>query len=107
MTLPKGNTRQSITRKTDDSLRGMIRFMRTTVDIDADLLEHIKGRAKYEHLPCGRIISNLLRQQIEQPPRIVMTNGIPVLRSRNPGATLPASQVQEFMDTLLNEESGL
>ena len=81
--------------------------MRTTVEIDDDVLVRVKIRAKYEHLPAGRVISNLLRRQLDQPPNIVMTNGIPVLKSRNPGESVPNSQVSEFMDSLLREESGL
>ena len=41
--------------------------MRTTLDIDADLLAATKEMARREHTSAGRIVSRLLRQALTQP----------------------------------------
>ncbi len=81
--------------------------MRTTVDIDDEVLERVKLRAKHQHLTTGRLISDLVRRQLDQPPEIVMTNGVPVLRRRSEHGVLTEAQIQEMFDKLLYEESGL
>ncbi len=82
--------------------------MRTTLEIDDDVLERVKLRAKHEHTTTGRLLSQLARRQLDAPPDITMKNGIPVLRSLTPGTVMiTTGQVQQMLDDLLLEESGL
>ena len=81
--------------------------MRTTFEIDEDVLARVKIRAKHQRIPAGRLISEMLRQQLDRPPEIVMTNGIPVLKARKPGVTVNEAEVNAFLEELLREESGL
>jgi len=41
--------------------------MRTTLDIDDDLLEAAKERARREHKTAGQVVSALLRQALTAP----------------------------------------
>lgn len=42
--------------------------MRTTLDIDDDLLEAAKERARRERKTAGQVVSELLRQALTAPP---------------------------------------
>ena len=44
-----------------------IRFMRTTLDIDDDVLQVAKERARREHKTAGHVVSELLRQALTAP----------------------------------------
>jgi predicted CopG family antitoxin len=81
--------------------------MRTTVEIDDDILERIKVRAKREKRSAGRVISDLLKLQLDQPPDITMKNGIPVLRASRPAKVITSEDVDAMMEELLREEAGL
>jgi hypothetical protein len=81
--------------------------MRTTLEIDDEVLERIKRRARHQHIPAGRLISDLLRQQLDQPPNIVITNGIPVLQGRKSGGVVSEKQAATMIEELLRQESGL
>jgi hypothetical protein len=41
--------------------------MRTTLDIDDDLLQAAKERARREHKTAGQVVSELLRQALTAP----------------------------------------
>jgi hypothetical protein len=40
--------------------------MRTTLDIDDDLLDRVRARARSESKPVGAIVGEMLRSQFEQ-----------------------------------------
>jgi hypothetical protein len=79
--------------------------MRTTLDIDDDVLEIAKHRAKAERKTAGQVISELVRQAITQPrerldlSKVEIVDGIPVLPSRGGIVT------KELVDKLI-EQSG-
>jgi hypothetical protein len=79
--------------------------MRTTLDIDDDVLEIAKQRAKAEQKTAGEVISELARQALAQPrerldfTKVRIVDGIPVLPSRGGVIT------KELVDKLI-EESG-
>ena len=81
--------------------------MRTTLEIDDVVLERVKLRAKHERLSAGRLISELVRRQLDAPPNIVITNGVPVLRGRASDPMITVEQTNEMLAALLREESGL
>jgi hypothetical protein len=79
--------------------------VRTTIEIDDEVLDRIKIRARHQHIPAGRLISELLRQQLDQPPNIIVTNGVPVLQGGQSGVT--EAQTRTMIEELLRDESGL
>ena len=54
--------------------------MRTTLDIDDDVLEAAKERARREHKTAGQVVSALLRQALTAPaaPSTVVREPTPV-----------------------------
>ena len=61
--------------------------MRTTLDIDDDVLQAVKEIAAIRQVTAGQALSQLARKGLEPPPggeRI--RNGVPLLPSRGPGA---------------------
>ena len=79
--------------------------MRTTLDIDDDVLEIAKQRAKAERKSAGQVISELARQALATPreridfSKVEIVDGIPILPSRGGVVT------KELVDKLI-EQSG-
>ena len=79
--------------------------MRTTLDIDDDVLAIAKQRAKAERKTAGQVISELARQALATPrerldfSKVEIVDGIPVLPSRGGIVT------KELVDKLI-EQSG-
>jgi hypothetical protein len=66
--------------------------MRTTVDLDEDVLRVAKHLAQERQQSLGRVLSELARRGLQPVSRIgVAKGGIPVL-PRNPGAQPVTSQ---------------
>ena len=60
--------------------------MRTTVDLDDDILQAAKELAQSRGLTAGRVISDLVRQALRDPVATGPTrNGVPVLPPRPAG----------------------
>lgn len=75
----------------------MIAPMRTTLDIDTDVLRAAKEIAAARGITAGRALSELARQGLAAPARSArLRNGVPVLPRRPPGAPRPTM-------TLVNE----
>ena len=65
----------------------MISLMRTTVDIDEDVLQAAKEIGRRRGLTAGRVISDLLREALApRGTRPAARNGVPLLPPRPPGA---------------------
>ena len=77
----------------------MIYGMRTTLDIDEDILQAAKELAAARRLTAGRVISDLARAALE-PVRAERTrNGVPLLPRRPAGAPRPTMKlVNELRD---------
>ncbi len=58
--------------------------MRTTLDIEEDVLQAAKELAEYEGTTAGKIISRLARKGLigSDKPRMKHRNGVPILPSR-------------------------
>lgn len=63
--------------------------MRTTLDLDDDLLEAAKELAAVRGTTAGRVISDLVRQALEARPRVATRNGVPLLPGRPSGSRRP------------------
>lgn len=65
----------------------MIRAVRTTLDIDDDVLMAVKEIAAANGLPAGKVLSGLARKALERPKRgAKVRNGVPLLPPRSAGA---------------------
>jgi hypothetical protein len=74
--------------------------MRTTLELDDDLLAEARQLAKERGVSIGQIISDLARQSLASKAPIEMRNGIPLI-SRHPDAP-PADM--ELVNRLRDEE---
>ena len=79
--------------------------MRTTLDIEDDVLQAAKELARQEHTTAGQILSRLARQGLNggsnvsdsSKKRFVYKNGIPVLPYRE-GEIITSEHIQKIMD---------
>jgi hypothetical protein len=62
-------------------------LMRTTIDIDEDVLQVAKEIARREGTSMGRVLSDLARQALTRRPDAATRNGVPLF-PRRPGAPL-------------------
>lgn len=76
--------------------------MRTTLDIEDDVLQAVKERARQEHTTAGKVLSDLARKGLtgrsNGAPRESsrLRNGVPVIPSR--GEIITLEQIQKIMD---------
>lgn len=75
--------------------------MRTTLDIDSDVLQAAKEIARYEKTSAGRVISNIFRKGFSSRNETAVKdaeyrNGIPQLPSR--GEIITMEHIQRIMD---------
>jgi len=74
--------------------------MRTTLTIDDDVLEAAKALAERREQTLGAVVSDLMRQAIRPPERVLETrNGIPLLPVRGDAVVTP-----EQVKALFEEE---
>jgi hypothetical protein len=73
--------------------------MRTTLDLDADVLQAVKELAEARCTTAGKVISELARQALEKPRAAKVRNGVPLLARRPAGAPRPTMKlVNELRD---------
>ncbi len=74
--------------------------MRTTLDLDEDVLQAAKELAAVRGTTAGRILSDLARKGLESSSRQPRTrNGVPLLPRRRSGAPKPTMKlVNELRD---------
>ncbi|MFN2445088.1 MAG: hypothetical protein ABR606_05825 [Vicinamibacterales bacterium] len=60
--------------------------MRTTLDIDDDVLQVAKELASARGSTAGKVLSELVRKALEPPAAVRILNGVPVLPHRARGA---------------------
>jgi hypothetical protein len=73
--------------------------MRTTLDIDDDVLQAAKEIAAMRRLTAGQVLSELARKALAPARRPRARNGVPVLPSRPAGAPRPTmKQVNALRD---------
>ena len=74
--------------------------MRTTLDLDEDVLQAAKEIGKMRGETAGQVVSDLMRQALEPEASVRVRNGVPLLPTR-PGAKL---MTMEDVNRLLDEE---
>lgn len=73
--------------------------MRTTIDLDDDLLQAARELASLRGVTIGRAVSDLVRRALAPSSRTPLRNGVPVLPSRGVGARKPTMRlVNELRD---------
>jgi hypothetical protein len=63
--------------------------MRTTLDIDDDILEAVKEIASNRATTAGRVISDLARTALQPAAPALVRNGVPLLPRRPTGSPKP------------------
>ena len=67
----------------------MIAGVRTTLDIDPDVLQAAKELAEHRGTTAGKVLSELARKALEPKTRAAFRNGVPLLRRRPSGSPRP------------------
>lgn len=82
--------------------------MRTTLDIDDDVLKIAKDIARTRRESAGRVISDLLREAMTRPSKVrdfEIVDGIPLLKST--GALVTPELVERLLHDTDLEDAGL
>jgi hypothetical protein len=67
--------------------------MRTTLDLDADILQAAKELASARGMTAGQVISELARKGLDAPRTGPVRNGVPLLARRPPGTPKPTMKL--------------
>jgi hypothetical protein len=67
--------------------------MRTTLDLDRDVLLLAKELAEARGTTAGRVISELVRKALARPDDVRERNGVPLLPRRDGAAARPTMQL--------------
>ena len=71
--------------------------MRTTLDIDDDVLQAAKELAAFHGKTAGQVLSILARKALEPKRSLKVRNGVPLLPSR-PGRIVTTQMVEDLLD---------
>jgi hypothetical protein len=73
--------------------------MRTTVDLDEDILRTAKELARESEQSLGRVLSDLARRGLNPPIRKFKTrNGVPLLMPKPGARPVTSEQVKELLE---------
>ena len=75
--------------------------MRTTLDIDDDVLLAVKTLSRARHVPAGRLLSDLARKTLTPTAKERERNGVPLFPVTRGGALV----TMELVNRLRDEES--
>jgi hypothetical protein len=78
----------------------MLKPMRTTLEIDDDVLQAAKDLAANRGTTAGKVLSELARKALEPRSRPRVRNGVPLLARRPAGGPKPT---QELVNRLRDE----
>lgn len=67
--------------------------MRTTLDLDADVLQAAKELAEARGTTAGKVLSELARKGLQTPHPVRTRNGVPLLPPRPAGASRPTMKL--------------
>ncbi len=66
--------------------------MRTTLNLDEDVLQAAKEIAANRGTTAGRVLSELARKALTPPKRVQLRNGVPVIARRPKGSKRPTME---------------
>jgi hypothetical protein len=72
--------------------------MRTTLDLDDDVLQAAKELAAVQQTTAGKVISNLVRKALVPTSVPLVRNGVPLLPHRPGGPIMTMKRVNELRD---------
>jgi hypothetical protein len=75
-------------------------IMRTTLDLDPDVLQATKELAAARRTTAGKVLSELARRALESRRSVRVRNGVPLLTKRPAGAPKPT---QKLVNALRDE----
>ena len=73
------------------------KVVRTTLDLDKDVLQAAKEIAATRGVTAGRVVSELVRKALAAPESPEVRNGVPLL-TRTPGSPLTMAAVNRLRD---------
>ena len=72
--------------------------MRTTVNIDDDVLLAAKELARQRGVATGQVLSDLARRALSGVPQVTMRNGVPVLPVQPGAGVVTPELVKRLLD---------
>jgi hypothetical protein len=82
--------------------------MRTTIDLDEDIVRTAKALAAAKKVTLSRVVSDLVRKGLEpEPIQYTYRNGFPVLPRRPGGQPVTSEHVAELLERADLEDAGL
>jgi Arc/MetJ family transcription regulator len=72
--------------------------MRTTIDVDDDVLTAAKAIARQKRETIGKVVSDLARQALRPQAGRASRNGVPLLPVRDPDAIVTLETVNALRD---------
>lgn len=79
--------------------------MRTTLDIDDDVLAAAKERARREHRTAGEVVSELLRQALTAAPAPPVVREAPAVYGLRPFARRGTIVTNDLIDQLRSDDA--
>jgi hypothetical protein len=76
----------------------MLLFMRTTLNLDDDVLESARAIADQRGVPIGTVVSDLIRQSLEPSASLVTRNGIQLFPIREGAGPVTPDLVRALME---------
>ena len=76
----------------------MIHRMRTTLDIDEDVLLAAKKLAQQRGTSAGKVVSELARKGLQRPGTLRKRNGVPLFPARRGAAVVTLELVNRLRD---------
>ena len=77
--------------------------MRTTIDIDDDILLAAKEIARTRRISVGKVVSELARKGFNKPVRFATRNGFPVLPKKKGGRPVTLELVNRLRESDVEE----
>ena len=72
--------------------------MRTTLDLDLDILQAAKEIASARGVSAGQVVSELARKALTAPHKIRVRNCVPLLRRKQGAAPITMAAVNRLRD---------
>jgi len=72
--------------------------MRTTVDLEEDVLLAAKQLARERGVSIGRVLSDLARQALSRPDAGTMRNGVPLFPARSGAGSASLELINQLRD---------
>jgi hypothetical protein len=76
----------------------MMPVMRTTLDIDDDLLQAAKELGAMQKKTAGQILSDLARKGLYRTQKYTVRNGVPVIHRKVGSPVITSADVRRWMD---------